>query len=277
MLNCPESAHSQGNKRPFKIKIIRKRHYVTHESHTTSNQPKGVCWSSQDEPFSRKRRPTSTANFPKENHLIFENTDPLMEDSNTSLESRKQLIKKLATIHHYSSSSKSSFYLGINIFDRYRRRKYLPLDTYDLAGLVSLVIAMKYEETIRPNYNTFASLGFKVKEMVEMEYDILQLLKFQLTIPTIYTSLQNIMSIHCVPPNVQLISEQLLGKLIMQSDVMDECYISIAEILILIAFSANHSGKTSLQTLFDHFKNRNRLHFPSFMRLIDLLNVSERT
>ena len=76
-----------------------------------------------------------------------------------------------------------TFYLSINLFDRYLEKKLLLKKQLQLIASSCLLIASKYEEIYPPEIRDFVYISnrlFNKEDMIEIEYDILKILNFNL-------------------------------------------------------------------------------------------------
>lgn len=89
-------------------------------------------------------------------------------------------------------------YLAINIMDRYLAKVEVDRDTLQLVAVTSLWIAGKYEEIYPPEvkdcvYST--DRAYTKQNIIDMEADILDVLRFSLAVPTGYPFLMRFLFI----------------------------------------------------------------------------------
>ena len=87
--------------------------------------------------------------------------------------------------------------MAVNFIDRYCVLKTnadeIKRSQYQLVGVASLMIAAKYEEIYPPypqDYVYLTDNAYTKEQLLEMEKDILESLKFELTVPTAYRFLE---------------------------------------------------------------------------------------
>ena len=88
-----------------------------------------------------------------------------------------------------------SFYLAINIIDRYFSKMKIPLNHVQLVGIVSLCIAAKYEEIYPPSINDcihIAANTYSKSDFIRTERQISATLQYKFTVPTVYPFLLGI-------------------------------------------------------------------------------------
>ncbi|XP_050371546.1 G2/mitotic-specific cyclin S13-7-like [Argentina anserina] len=105
---------------------------------------------------------------------------------------RSILIDWLVDVHRKFELMPETFYLTVNIIDRFLSRKMVTRRELQLVGISSTVIASKYEEVWAPEVNDFVCLSdyaYTGCQIRAMEKAILQKLEWYLTVPTPYVFL----------------------------------------------------------------------------------------
>ncbi|TQD89842.1 hypothetical protein C1H46_024608 [Malus baccata] len=111
-------------------------------------------------------------------------------DINTKM--RSILIDWLIDVHRKFELMPETFYLTVNIIDRYLSKKIISRRELQLIGISSMVIASKYEEIWAPQVNDFVCLSdyaYTSDQILRMEKEILGKLEWYLTVPTPYVFL----------------------------------------------------------------------------------------
>ncbi|GER52553.1 cyclin, partial [Striga asiatica] len=105
---------------------------------------------------------------------------------------RAILIDWLVQVHSKFELSPETFYLTVNILDRYLAGKATSRMELQLVGLGSMLIASKYEEIWAPEVDELVSISddtYTNKQILVMEKQILGELQWSLTVPTPYVFL----------------------------------------------------------------------------------------
>ncbi|KAH0997871.1 hypothetical protein GBA52_021735 [Prunus armeniaca] len=105
---------------------------------------------------------------------------------------RSILIDWLVEVHRKFELMPETFYLTVNIIDRYLSMKIVSRRELQLVGISSMVIASKYEEIWAPQVNDFVCLSdyaYTGDQILLMEKAILGKLEWYLTVPTPYVFL----------------------------------------------------------------------------------------
>lgn len=102
---------------------------------------------------------------------------------------RAVLINWLIEVHYRFGLMPESLYLTINLLDRYLSHQLVSRSNYQLVGATAMLLASKYEEIWAPEISDFLDIlenKFERKHVLVMEKEMLNKLKFRLTIPTPY-------------------------------------------------------------------------------------------
>ncbi|KAK9941244.1 hypothetical protein M0R45_017860 [Rubus argutus] len=105
---------------------------------------------------------------------------------------RSILLDWLIEVHRKFELMPETFYLTVNIIDRFLSRRMVTRRELQLVGISSMVIASKYEEVWAPQVNDFVCLSdyaYTGDQIRLMEKAILEKLEWYLTVPTPYVFL----------------------------------------------------------------------------------------
>lgn len=83
-----------------------------------------------------------------------------------------------------------TFFLAVDILDRYLFFYSIPRGKLQLVGITSFLIAAKHEEVWPPSVNECVAVTantYTSKEVVSMEYDIVTALRFKFSVPTTFS------------------------------------------------------------------------------------------
>lgn len=99
---------------------------------------------------------------------------------------RGVLIDWLLEVHTRFHLLPETFYLTVNIIDRFLSCKVVQLERLQLVGITAMFIASKYEEVLSPHVGNFrhvADDGFSEQEILSAERYILATLNYDLSFP----------------------------------------------------------------------------------------------
>lgn len=123
------------------------------------------------------------------NGCIVENEfDFMSTQRDVNIRMRSVLIDWLIEVHRKFKLLPATYFLGINMLDRYMAKKQLHRRKLQLAGCTCLWIASKYHEIYAPEMDDFVYISdnaFSASDLEQMEIEILKTLSFTLTVPTV--------------------------------------------------------------------------------------------
>ncbi|KFK30368.1 hypothetical protein AALP_AA7G252100 [Arabis alpina] len=102
------------------------------------------------------------------------------------------LVEWLIDVHVRFELNPETFYLAINILDRFLSLKQVPRKELQLVGLSALLMSSKYEEIWPPQVEDLVDIAdhaYTNKQILVMEKTILSTLEWYLTVPTHYVFL----------------------------------------------------------------------------------------
>lgn len=102
---------------------------------------------------------------------------------------RSILVDWLVEVHYKYSLQPPTLWLCVNMMDRYLERKSIPRNRLQLLGVTSLLVACKFEEIYPPDVRDCISItdnAYSRDDVLSMEQSLLQVLDYQLCVPTGY-------------------------------------------------------------------------------------------
>ena len=106
---------------------------------------------------------------------------------------RRILVDWLLKVHSKFKLLPETFYLTINIIDRYLSKEVISRKVLQLVGVTAMHISCKYEEIYPPEANDFVYItdnAYTKTELLDTEYKILKKLEFNLTFASAYRYLE---------------------------------------------------------------------------------------
>lgn len=113
------------------------------------------------------------------------------EDINEKM--RAILIDWLIEVHFKFKLLPETLFITVNIIDRYLELRPVERNKLQLLGVTAMWIACKYEEIYAPEIKDFVYItdnAYTQKNILELEYEVLRALEFNLTIPSSYRFLE---------------------------------------------------------------------------------------
>ena len=129
---------------------------------------------------------TEMINIPNYKHLF-------KKQKSININQRTGVINWIISVCERFSLLPETFYLSLNIFDRYLEKNKLSQNNLQLISCTSIFIASKYEEIYAPEINDFIFISkhtFSKEEILETEYEILKSLNFDLLTVSPYIFLE---------------------------------------------------------------------------------------
>jgi len=120
--------------------------------------------------------------------IIENDSDFMTQQKDVNARMRMVLVDWLIEVHRKFKLLPSTYFLGINLLDRYLSKKQLHRRKLQLCGCTCLWIASKYHEIYAPEMDDFVYISdsaFSDQELMSMEIEILKTLSFTLTVPTV--------------------------------------------------------------------------------------------
>ena len=117
----------------------------------------------------------------------------LMMQAEINAKMRRILIDWLVDVHLKFKLLPETLFITINLIDRYSRFVQIKRKYYQLIGVSCMLIASKYEEIYPPHVKDLVYItdsAYTRDQIVECEYQILEVLDFQIMFPTSFRFLE---------------------------------------------------------------------------------------
>ena len=177
---------------------------------------------------------------------------------------RSILINWLISCQNIFYKKKSTLFLTVNIIDRYISNKKILRNNFQLLGLSALFISFKCEELIYRNINEFLILTnntFSKKDLLNMENEILNILKFDIALPLSFDFFQ-ILSLKYQFNNI----ENEFGYFLLEIFLFDininkylQSEIALAVCFIILGFRKIHQQKFFLSYFNEEYNIDNNI------------------
>jgi cyclin B len=100
---------------------------------------------------------------------------------------RAMLIDWIIDVHFKFKLKSDTLFLTVWLIDRYLSEKQMKRGRLQLLGVTSMLISCKYEEIYSPEVFDFVYItenSYEKKDIINLEFEILKMLEFNVTIPT---------------------------------------------------------------------------------------------
>jgi cyclin B len=134
-----------------------------------------------------------------------------------------------------------TLFLSVSIIDRFLAKKQVTRKSLQLIGITAVLIATKYEEVWVPELRDFVFISdkaFNRYQIISMEKNILNAINFQLTVPTVYTFLQQFLKISNADKEVSMLAQYLVELALTDYNMLK---FSCSHIAASAVYSANKS------------------------------------
>jgi hypothetical protein len=98
-----------------------------------------------------------------------------------------------------------TLYISVNLIDRYLSKRIVQKKGLQLVGISALFIASKYEEIYPPGLKELlacADGAFTKLQLIRMENEMLDVVGFQITVPTAWRFLEKYSEVECLVRNL---------------------------------------------------------------------------
>ncbi|KAF9386852.1 hypothetical protein CPC16_007346 [Podila verticillata] len=126
---------------------------------------------------------------------------------------RTQLIQWLFTVHDRFDLLQETLHLCINLLDRFLSATVIPLTQLQLAGIVALSLASKFEETQAPSLAYLAEMAadaYSVSQIKAAEIGMLKVLNYDLGAPGPMTFLRRISRVDQFDVDIRTLTKYLI-------------------------------------------------------------------
>jgi len=133
--------------------------------------------------------------------LFLGDTDFMKEQADVNANMRTVLVDWLVEVHRKFKLVPATYFLAINILDRFLSKTQIGRKQLQLCGCACLWISSKYHEIYSPEMDDFVYISdraFTDTQIIAMEIEILKSVNFVLTVPTLlhYTERYSRISAH---------------------------------------------------------------------------------
>lgn len=180
-----------------------------------------------------------------------------------------------------------TLYLTVNLIDRFLSQKFIEKQRLQLLGVTCMLIASKYEEICPPRVEEFCFITdntYTSLEVLKMESQVLNLLHFQLSVPTVKTFLRRFVQAAQVSSEVPSVELEYLANYLAELTLVEYSFLKFlpslmaASAVLLARWTLNQSDNPWNLTLEHYTKYKASELKAAVLALEDLqLNTSGST
>lgn len=154
-----------------------------------------------------------------------------------------------------------TLYLTVNLIDRFLSQKFIEKQRLQLLGVTCMLIASKYEEICPPRVEEFCFITdntYTSLEVLKMESQVLNLLHFQLSVPTVKTFLRRFVQAAQVSSEVPSVELEYLANYLAELTLVEYSFLKFlpslmaASAVLLARWTLNQSDNPWNLTL-EHY------------------------
>lgn len=154
-----------------------------------------------------------------------------------------------------------TLYLTVNLIDRFLSQKFIEKQRLQLLGVTCMLIASKYEEICPPQVEEFCFITdntYTSLEVLKMESQVLNLLHFQLSVPTVKTFLRRFVQAAQVSSEVPSVELEYLANYLAELTLVEYSFLKFlpslmaASAVLLARWTLNQSDNPWNLTL-EHY------------------------
>ncbi|PVU96295.1 hypothetical protein BB561_001265 [Smittium simulii] len=156
-------------------------------------------------------------------HLTCPDSNYLARQAEITPSMRQNLVNWIASIHHSLLMLPETFFLAINIIDRFLEKRFVSQNKIQLVGVIALYIASKYEEITTPTlaeYLKFVQLPNVASQFCNAERFMLRVLDYDMSFPGPLSFLRRISK----ADNYNL-ANRTLAKYILEATLLDNNFL----------------------------------------------------
>ncbi|KAK1436080.1 hypothetical protein QVD17_01855 [Tagetes erecta] len=162
-------------------------------------------------------------------------------------EMRGILIDWLVEVCEEYKLKSETLYLTVTLIDQYLSKMYIEKQRLQLLGITCMLIASKYEETIAPRVEDFCFITdgtYTRREVLDMEREVLDVLNFHLSVPTVIKFLRRFILVAQSSYKVPIVELEYLAKYLAELTLTEYSFFN--RLPSLVAASAVFLAKWTL-------------------------------
>lgn len=203
--------------------------------------------------------PQAVAEYSQEIHQHFRTAerefmpaaDYMDRQRHINIKMRAILIDWLVEVHLKFRLMPETLYLTINLIDRYLAIQPCPRRRLQLVGVTCMLLASKYEEIYFPEVQDFVYItdnAYSRADILRMEGQVLNTLKFDLTVPTALPFLKRFLKAAKADSKITFLSHFFVERMLQEYSMLNHTPSMIAASAVSMALRVNHRPTWS-QTL----------------------------
>ncbi len=165
----------------------------------------------------------------------------MSRQQNVNQKMRAILIDWLVEVHLKFKLMPETLFLTVSLIDRFLERKQVARQKLQLVGVTAMLLASKYEEIYFPEVADFVYItdnAYTREEILSMESVMLNILQFNLTVPTANRFLARFVKAG-VDQNTKMLASYLIERTLQEYDMLKYSPSMVAASALLISNQVN--------------------------------------
>ncbi|PWA78182.1 Cyclin A/B/D/E [Artemisia annua] len=179
-------------------------------------------------------------------------------------EMRGILIDWLVEVREEYRLESETLYLTVSLIDRYLSKMYIEKQKLQLLGITCMLIASKYEDICAPRVEDFCFITdgtYTKKEVLDMEREVLDVLSFHLSVPTVQKFLRRFILAAQSSYKVPVVELEYLANYLSELTLTEYSFLKFRP--SLVAASAVYLAKWTLDQI-EHPWNPTLQHYTKY-------------
>uniref|UniRef100_A0A7S3PF66 Cyclin N-terminal domain-containing protein n=2 Tax=Aplanochytrium stocchinoi TaxID=215587 RepID=A0A7S3PF66_9STRA len=169
--------------------------------------------------------------------------DYMSKQTDINEKMRALLIDWLCQVHNKFELVPATLYLTVSLLDRFLEKKIVSRRKLQLVGCACMLLGSKYEEIYAPELNDFVGMSdnaFTSEDLLRMEGVILNVLKFNLTVPTVYKFLRRYLKVLGASVKIQHHATYIVERTLQEYSVLKFMPSTVAASALMLALRADN-------------------------------------
>ncbi|XP_004498706.2 cyclin-A2-2 [Cicer arietinum] len=187
--------------------------------------------------------------------------EKLQQDINPKM--RAILVDWLVEVSEEYKLVPDTLYLTVNLIDRVLSQRLITKQRLQLLGVACMLTSSKYEEITAPQIKEFCFITdytYSKEEILKMEREVLNLLNFQLAVPTIKTFLRRFIQVAQTSYKVVYAELEFLANYLAELSLVEYSFLQflpskIAASAVLLARWTLHQSEHPWNPTLEHYTN----------------------
>ncbi|KAG2463652.1 CCNB3 protein, partial [Polypterus senegalus] len=209
------------------------------------SDPYDVDKESSGDPFMSSEYAKDIFDYLKERELKFGIESYINKQQDLNKEMRAILVDWMVEVQENFELNHETLYLSVKLVDHYLSEVICMRESLQLIGSTSMLLASKFEERCPPCVDDFLYIcddAYKREELINMEMNILRILKFDINIPIAYRFLRRYAKCAQTSMETLTLARYICELTLQELDFVSERASQLAAACLLLAMAMKKIG-----------------------------------